>query len=120
MCRSSRSRISSRKRNGGRWGISVRMSSVRWLTLQPSVHRQHRPRDIAGLAGGQEQHAGRDLVGRSEEHTSELQSLAYLVCRLLLEKKKTLTYAPNLTQHTNGPDNIRTLCMLHIMLVNID
>src|SRR5205823_15038550 len=28
------------------------------------------------------------LRGRSEEHTSELQSLAYLVCRLLLEKKK--------------------------------
>src|SRR5205823_12399527 len=35
---------------------------------------------------------GRDalsVVPRSEEHTSELQSLAYLVCRLLLEKKKT-------------------------------
>src|SRR2546425_6450200 len=30
---------------------------------------------------------------RSEEHTSELQSLAYLVCRLLLEKKKKLTNA---------------------------
>src|SRR2546425_8009620 len=30
-------------------------------------------------------------VTRSEEHTSELQSLAYLVCRLLLEKKKTST-----------------------------
>src|SRR2546425_4703054 len=29
------------------------------------------------------------VIGRSEEHTSELQSLAYLVCRLLLEKKKT-------------------------------
>src|SRR2546423_15462185 len=28
---------------------------------------------------------------RSEEHTSELQSLAYLVCRLLLENKKKLT-----------------------------
>src|SRR2546425_2722896 len=28
---------------------------------------------------------------RSEEHTSELQSLAYLVCRLLLEKKKNST-----------------------------
>src|ERR1041384_673598 len=28
------------------------------------------------------------LLHRSEEHTSELQSLAYLVCRLLLEKKK--------------------------------
>src|SRR5687767_15908643 len=28
------------------------------------------------------------ITVRSEEHTSELQSLAYLVCRLLLEKKK--------------------------------
>src|SRR2546425_3618281 len=35
----------------------------------------------------------RDIVDtiRSEEHTSELQSLAYLVCRLLLEKKKSGT-----------------------------
>src|SRR2546425_6606337 len=35
---------------------------------------------------------------RSEEHTSELQSLAYLVCRLLLEKKKSIndaTYRPS-------------------------
>src|SRR3989441_2857932 len=31
---------------------------------------------------------GEALIERSEEHTSELQSLAYLVCRLLLEKKK--------------------------------
>src|SRR2546425_7841922 len=31
---------------------------------------------------------GRPIGERSEEHTSELQSLAYLVCRLLLEKKK--------------------------------
>src|SRR5687767_15287866 len=31
----------------------------------------------------------RSIRARSEEHTSELQSLAYLVCRLLLEKKKT-------------------------------
>src|SRR2546425_8408516 len=29
-------------------------------------------------------------MSRSEEHTSELQSLAYLVCRLLLEKKKKI------------------------------
>src|SRR3989441_5861336 len=34
---------------------------------------------------------------RSEEHTSELQSLAYLVCRLLLEKKK------NQQIHQGGP-----------------
>src|SRR2546425_6301985 len=32
------------------------------------------------------------LHRRSEEHTSELQSLAYLVCRLLLEKKKKKNY----------------------------
>src|SRR6266404_7084773 len=31
-------------------------------------------------------------ASRSEEHTSELQSLAYLVCRLLLEKKKKKKY----------------------------
>src|SRR5205823_12337556 len=31
---------------------------------------------------------------RSEEHTSELQSLAYLVCRLLLEKKKSIAGGP--------------------------
>src|SRR2546425_12009564 len=33
--------------------------------------------------------APRSTAARSEEHTSELQSLAYLVCRLLLEKKNT-------------------------------
>src|SRR5437899_8856999 len=38
---------------------------------------------IGGRAGGSE-----FLFERSEEHTSELQSLRHLVCRLLLEKKK--------------------------------
>src|SRR5687768_17816194 len=33
---------------------------------------------------------GTDLANRSEEHTSELQSRLHLVCRLLLEKKKTV------------------------------
>src|SRR3712207_7182586 len=42
-------------------------------------HREDRQRDRLGA---------RD-VGRSEEHTSELQSRQYLVCRLLLEKKQT-------------------------------
>src|SRR2546425_9290615 len=48
------------------------------------------PRRCAGgSAGGASDGRGRDAhVRRSEEHTSELQSLAYLVCRLLLEKKK--------------------------------
>src|SRR5229473_8308857 len=35
---------------------------------------------------------------RSEEHTSELQSLAYLVCRLLLEKKKKKTIPTTLSK----------------------
>src|SRR5262245_65292481 len=34
--------------------------------------------------------------GRSEEHTSELQSLRHLVCRLLLEKKKRLDKLPQI------------------------
>src|SRR2546425_5076224 len=38
-----------------------------------------------GAVRSDDAHAARDE--RSEEHTSELQSLAYLVCRLLLEKK---------------------------------
>src|SRR3712207_7508711 len=36
------------------------------------------------------------LVLRSEEHTSELQSRQYLVCRLLLEKKKKLQQIPSM------------------------
>src|SRR2546425_8775769 len=56
--------------------------------------------------------SSKPIFQRSEEHTSELQSLAYLVCRLLLEKKKdqpklarlqsALAYAPirvSLTAH---------------------
>src|SRR3712207_8761581 len=38
---------------------------------------------------------------RSEEHTSELQSRQYLVCRLLLEKKKKKKYNQNLTRSRN-------------------
>src|SRR5687767_15779686 len=48
------------------------------------VRRDARLARVAEL-GGEKTFDG--LV-RSEEHTSELQSLAYLVCRLLLEKKK--------------------------------
>src|SRR5687767_15753852 len=40
-----------------------------------------------------------DPAGRSEEHTSELQSLAYLVCRLMLEKKKK-------TKHMHTPSYV--------------
>src|SRR2546422_6618572 len=58
------------------------------------IHRSRRGRDCStrrsgpvGIQGG-----ARQTRGRSEEHTSELQSRLHLVCRLLLEKKKkTLT-----------------------------
>src|SRR5437762_9150178 len=39
-----------------------------------------------------------ELAGRSEEHTSELQSPMYLVCRLLLEKKKKVSIILRLLQ----------------------
>src|SRR2546425_8241147 len=45
-------------------------------------------RGLRPRAGDRPCVAGARPADRSEEHTSELQSLAYLVCRLLLEKKK--------------------------------
>src|SRR5687767_15929182 len=57
---------------------------------RPAVVRDRRPQPpIVGLRYWPNQSAARyPAESRSEEHTSELQSLAYLVCRLLLEKKK--------------------------------
>src|SRR2546425_2767645 len=51
---------------------------------KPPPHRRIR-RTVRGHHGSRTHHG----PYRSEEHTSELQSLAYLVCRLLLEKKKS-------------------------------
>src|SRR5205814_7708786 len=64
-----------------------RPASARAPGGQPLPHRPHRdlrPRMAAELVQDV-----LDVVGttRSEEHTSELQSLRHLVCRLLLEKK---------------------------------
>src|SRR2546423_4338819 len=42
---------------------------------------------------------------RSEEHTSELQSLAYLVCRLLLEKKQKKSRQPSPARHSPTPNH---------------
>src|SRR5205823_14601818 len=61
---------------------------------------QNGPRTFASGLREARREERSDLCGiypgepRSEEHTSELQSLAYLVCRLLLEKKKNCTWAP--------------------------
>src|SRR5262249_62349589 len=67
---------------------------------------QHRPRGSAQLAA----HHGHAAYGhrrsvpmmcrRSEEHTSELQSLTNLVCRLLLEKKNNDTQPQDPNDHT--------------------
>src|SRR3712207_8574684 len=54
------------------------------------VHPAADRREVApGAADGDRVDVGRVQL-RSEEHTSELQSRQYLVCRLLLEKKKTI------------------------------
>src|SRR5687767_15256402 len=83
-----RVRIHSRSARAAR---SLRLCRSRWCGLRRSSeslpHREAFPRRCIDrrrrLSGGP--WCGRS---RSEEHTSELQSLAYLVCRLLLEKKK--------------------------------
>src|SRR5205823_9810268 len=64
------------------------------LADDPSLPRHHKagshPRGrLEGRVHGRPDR-GRVELMRSEEHTSELQSLAYLVCRLLLEKKKKI------------------------------
>src|SRR3712207_6894704 len=66
----------------------------------PTLRREHFGGQGARLLarGGRRRRAarrgtgdgGRARDGRSEEHTSELQSRQYLVCRLLLEKKKCI------------------------------
>src|SRR5438876_9140750 len=59
-----------------------------YTTLFRSLSRQ-----VSGGAGEPPQrHVAH--IGRSEEHTSELQSPVHLVCRLLLEKKKTSLTQP--------------------------
>src|SRR2546430_7441851 len=61
------------------------------LDAHPRGHGQSR-RLRAGQGDQRAGHSDRRHQGRSEEHTSELQSQSNLVCRLLLEKKKTHNY----------------------------
>src|SRR3712207_8392019 len=73
-------RILDRRQHGvGRVGILLvgEVDPCDELPEQPA--REDRDVDVRRLG---------PAVGRSEEHTSELQSRQYLVCRLLLEKKK--------------------------------
>src|SRR5437762_10415957 len=76
----------------------TRRSSDLCSTWQASGSRETRGRRVSrglglwGGGGGRSCHA-RAGEPRSEEHTSELQSPMYLVCRLLLEKKKDHSHA---------------------------
>src|SRR2546425_7984635 len=67
----------------------VRLEFRRALALRSEIRRGT---DATRMATGGGARSSKSPFGsrRSEEHTSELQSLAYLVCRLLLEKKKKM------------------------------
>src|SRR5690554_7010351 len=64
------------------------MGKVYWLTVYdiPQASRNAKGRPIVNVLNLDE---GERITTRSEEHTSELQSRPHLVCRLLLQKKKS-------------------------------
>src|SRR2546425_9891906 len=64
------------------WAANSSAHSARYSVLLPGHWRR------GGWRNGWRSSTEFARPRRSEEHTSELQSLAYLVCRLLLEKKK--------------------------------
>src|SRR5205823_11208832 len=68
----------------GKHQVIARRQAVAGLRDQPGRDQRREAAKDRYRDAVAERHA--DRSGRSEEHTSELQSLAYLVCRLLLEK----------------------------------
>src|SRR2546423_10167235 len=81
-------------------------------TCAKGSYRTSRGRSAAGCCTAQSATADcRSAASgrRSEEHTSELQSLAYLVCRLLLEKKKQATSIDNVVLTDNLYRNATTI-----------
>src|SRR2546425_5082205 len=72
---------------GGRADVRLSSGKIRSLTNSAGGTDTggRRPRNAAARSA---RRTVSSSLRRSEEHTSELQSLAYLVCRLLLEKKK--------------------------------
>src|SRR2546425_7891706 len=79
-----------RSSDGHRAGDDDQVREDAFFDLHAGEERQHHGHQDDHAAGCEEREQ-RILCAqqdRSEEHTSELQSLAYLVCRLLLEKKK--------------------------------
>src|SRR5205823_7661533 len=77
------------------------------------VGREHPALRVDHLGPPGDASGGERDVGRSEEHTSELQSLAYLVCRLLLEKKN-LDPRDNCCATTLGGISARFIKRVHL------
>src|SRR5258705_3932874 len=88
-----------------RFGTSISVSMVRVAASNAPLVRSTLPTNVrpgysaTAIATGEPTAMSRPHIRwqgaahqRSEEHTSELQSLRHLVCRLLLEKKKKLIY----------------------------
>src|SRR3712207_7168884 len=76
-----------RSRGGGRGALPLHRRRAQLARARSAA----RARLGAALAARRGRHvSAHDPARRSEEHTSELQSRQYLVCRLLLEKKKTI------------------------------
>src|SRR5256885_7378407 len=86
-----RVRASRRRRRGRLCGKGVGLDRCMPKIVPHSRRRPRKPGDDAGTRDSAFAPAqpGAPLYARSEEHTSELQSPCNLVCRLLLEKKKT-------------------------------
>src|SRR2546425_1395203 len=74
-------------RAGLEWILGFRLRGTR-LVVDPCIPRAWQGFNIAFRYHSARYDIAVENPQRSEEHTSELQSLAYLVCRLLLEKKK--------------------------------
>src|SRR3712207_8082086 len=70
------------------------LASERWFqttAAAPAAFMAARGQTRMWCAASEAETASRTIGARSEEHTSELQSRQYLVCRLLLEKKQHYT-----------------------------
>src|SRR3712207_7462149 len=75
--------------------------------MKEAIHRGNQWLLVSGIALA--------ALSRSEEHTSELQSRQYLVCRLLLEKKNPRNICP-CPLSTNAPP--RSYLVYHLSLLN--